>query len=80
MVLKIRWERLGQHVHCAVFAGPFDGNLASCGRLVLAEKEFERFVGTLKLGAMEEATSGAFAFDSVIIEEIGNGFVEVTRG
>ena len=41
MRMRIRWTKLGRHIHCRVFtAKTADGTFAKCGELVFDEEEW----------------------------------------
>lgn len=41
MIMKIRYETLGGHIHCAVFTAPGrDRTFAKCGDLAFSVEEF----------------------------------------
>jgi len=41
--LRLRTERLGKHLHATVFMGEDCDHLASCGKLVMLEREWTAF-------------------------------------
>lgn len=51
MVIKLRSERRGSHIHETVFVGPDEDHLANSGTLVLEMGEWQDFGVALSLGA-----------------------------
>jgi hypothetical protein len=51
MVIKLRSERKGGHVHERVFVGPDEGHLALAGTLVLDVGQWQELGAALLLGA-----------------------------
>lgn len=43
MLFRMKYEKLGGHVHVAVFAGKGTRTLGKCGDLVFREEEWEEF-------------------------------------
>ncbi len=50
MLLKLRCELKGTHVHCQMFMGPQEGNLGHCGSLIFRPEEYAHFTAILMLG------------------------------
>ena len=51
MIIKLRSEKLGEHIHDTIFMGEQEGSLASVGKLVMRIGEWQIFGATLLLGA-----------------------------
>lgn len=55
MMIKVRWEKLGGHYHCAVFTGKgMNMTFAKCGDLVFDEQEWPEIRDTLFGNAVME--------------------------
>lgn len=48
MVLKIKGEKLGGHVHAYVYSGPSSEKLALCGKLTFREAEYPDFLAGMR--------------------------------
>ena len=53
MIIKLRSERRGAHVHELVFVGPDADHLALAGVLVFDVGQWQLFGAALKLGALQ---------------------------
>lgn len=42
-MFRIRFKKLGGHVHFRLFAGPHEFALGKCGNLCMREEEFKKF-------------------------------------
>lgn len=56
MIIKLRSEKLGEHIHDTIFMGEQEGSLASVGKLIMRMGEWQIFGAALLLGA--ERTKG----------------------
>jgi len=43
MLHKIKYKKIGRHVHCQMFTGYQPGNMGKNGELVFREEEFKHF-------------------------------------
>ena len=53
MIIKLRSERRGEHVHERVFVGPDEDHLALAGTLVFDVGQWQEFGAALMLGAAQ---------------------------
>ena len=64
MILKIRSQRLGNHMHQVFFLGEVEGSLANLGKLTFTIDEWDRFREVLGAGAAQYKKS----FFEIILE------------
>lgn len=53
MILRLRGERRGDHIHARLFAGETEGALGNCGALVFRIAEWQLFGAMLTAGARQ---------------------------
>ena len=55
---RLKYIKLGGHVHCTLFAGPQEGALGKCGDITFRECEFTEFTRLRKVLAMDFVCTG----------------------
>ena len=59
MILRLRYQKFGAHIHCRLFTAPGpDRTFAKCGDLVFSEQEWPEVVATFERGGAELVPEG----------------------
>jgi hypothetical protein len=74
MLHKIKYKKIGSHVHCKLYTGYQPGNMGQNGELVFREEEFKQFRKS-QYGIIwfEEEGASTDAFDALDRRHISEG-------